>query len=121
MNLIIDENLPPDWCGFLSQQGHVAVHWKDLGQIGDPDELIFDHAQAEGKVILTQDLDFTRILALRGTDLPSLIQLRVDCPIPALIGEAVLQILKTYQESLSKGALISLEPDRHRIRLLPLR
>lgn len=121
MNLIIDENLPPTWCEFLKQQGHVAAHWQDIGKNGDPDELIFDYAQAEAKVILSQDLDFTRLLALRGTSLPSLIQLRVDCPIPSLVGEAVVQILNTYQESLTKGALVSLESDRHRIRLLPLR
>ena len=67
MKVIVDENLPPEWCGFLQQYGHSAIHWKDLGQHGDADELIFDYAQAERSVILTQDLDFTRIFALRGS------------------------------------------------------
>ena len=121
MKVIVDENLPPEWCGFLQQYGHSAIHWKDLGQHGDADELIFDYAQAERSVILTQDLDFTRILALRGVRLPSLVQLRVDCPIPSFTGEAVLHVLQVYSNALENGALISIEPERHRVRLLPLK
>lgn len=121
MNIIIDENLPPVWCEYLKQRGHHAVHWKDIGSLGDPDEVIFDTAQANGSVILTQNLDFTRMIALRGTKLPSLIQLRVDCPIPSKVGHSVIQILKTYETPLKQGALLSLENNQHRIRLLPLK
>lgn len=120
MNLIIDENLPPIWCEFLYCHSHTAIHWQDIGQHGDPDEMIFDYAQAERSIILTQDLDFGRILALRGTQLPSLIQLRVDCPIPSEIGTTVIQVLQIHAEALMAGVLISIEPERHRVRLLPL-
>ena len=92
----------------------------DIGRLGDTDEVIFDAAQSNGSIILTQDMDFARILALRGAKLPSLIQLRVDCPIPIRVGESVVHVLKTYRVHLEQGALISLEHNRHRIRLLPL-
>ena len=42
MNLIIDENLPPRWCDYLAPFGITATHWKDIGHIGDPDEIIID-------------------------------------------------------------------------------
>lgn len=83
--------------------------------------MIFDYAQAQQAVILTQDLDFTRIAALRGSRLPSIIQLRADCPIPAILGKSVLSVLTAHAPALRKGALVSLDMDRHRIRLLPLR
>ncbi len=120
MSLIIDENLPPSWCDFLASAGFNAVHWKDIGNIGDHDEILFAHAQLKGDIILTQDLDFTRLLALRGTALPSVIQLRVACPVPQIVGSPVVRILQVYGNQLSDGCLISLEHDRHRIRLLPL-
>jgi predicted nuclease of predicted toxin-antitoxin system len=121
VNLIIDENLPPRWRDFLAHHGITAIHWTDIGQSGDPDDLIFDHASAHGDVIVTQDLDFTRLLALRGTRLPSVIQLRVHCPLPEVIGQALLEILDKHSLQLISGCLITLDHNRHRLRLLPLR
>ena len=69
MILIIDENLPPRWSGFLSSFGISATHWRNIGTVGDPDDTIFDYACGHGAVIITQDLDFTRLLALRGARL----------------------------------------------------
>ncbi len=120
MKLILDENLPPRWRDYLAPFGIAAVHWKDIGNIGDPDDAIFDYACEHQAIIVTQDLDFTRMLALRGTRLPSVIQLRVSCPTPELTGPAVVRILQDHQEQLLAGCLISLDSRRHRIRLLPL-
>lgn len=121
MNLIIDENLPPRWCDYLAPHGITSAHWPDIGNFGDPDDAIFDYACDHGSVIVTQDLDFTRMLALRGTRLPSVIQLRVQCPIPETIGSALLEILNKHRDQLLAGCLITLDYDRHRLRLLPLK
>lgn len=120
MNLIIDENLPPRWCDYLAPLGITASHWRDVGKSGDADDTIFDYACEHEAVIVTQDLDFTRILALRGTRLPSVIPLRVSAPVPELVGPFLLQILENHRTQLMAGCLISLEPNRHRLRLLPL-
>lgn len=120
MNLIIDENLPPRWSDYLAPFGITATHWPDIGNFGDPDDAIFDYACDRGSVIVTQDLDFTRMLALRGTRLPSVIQLRVQCPIPEIIGPALLEILNHHRDQLLSGCLITLDHQRHRLRLLPL-
>jgi len=88
--------------------------------VGDPDELIFDYALKNNAIILTQDLDFTRMLALRGTNIPTIVQLRVDCPLPSIIGNEIQLLLSKYKEQMLSGALITLDGSRHRIRLLPL-
>jgi predicted nuclease of predicted toxin-antitoxin system len=121
VKLIIDENLPPRWRDYLAPFGISATHWIDIGQAGDPDELVFDHTCAEGAILLTQDLDFTRMLALSGAQLPSVIQLRVDCPIPEVIGDIVLRVLQNHRKQLEQGCLITVDIKSHRIRLLPLR
>lgn len=120
MKLILDENLPPSWCDFLAPFGIQATHWRDLGNIGDPDETLFDYACEHDAVIVSQDLDFTRMLALRGTHLPSVIQLRVHCPTPEIIGQALLSVLENHRDQLREGCLITLDLKRHRLRLLPL-
>lgn len=89
--------------------------------MGDSDEVVWNHALANLSVILSQDLDFSRMLALRGTELPSVIQLRVDAPIPEVCGADVLAVLRRYEAQLVEGCLISLQKDRHKVRLLPFR
>lgn len=121
MTLVIGENLPSSWCGFPAPHGINATHWKDIGRIGDPDEVIFDYARKHQPTLVTQDLDFSRLLALRGSNLPSIIQLRVQCPTPDVIGPALLNVLWNYPEQMHSGCLISIESRRHRLRILPLR
>jgi len=121
MKLILDENLPPRWSDYLRQFDLDAVHWTEIGQVGASDEHIFEFATAHGAVIVTQDLDFARILAFRGTRLPSVVQLRVSCPTPEVVGSSLAQVLKEFAPQLRIGCLISLDSNRHRIRLLPLR
>lgn len=120
MKLVLDENLPPRWKEFLSMHGVSVRHWTEIGNAGDSDETILDHAFVEGAVIVTQDLDFTRLLALRGSKLPSVIQLRVSCPIPEIVGTALVKVLEDHGQHLSDGCLISVDHNRHRLRLLPL-
>ena len=120
MKLIIDENLPPSWVGYLQPAGHQAFHWRQVGKPGDPDELIFQYAKDNTRIILSQDLDFTRMLALRGDSLPSVIQLRVDCPLPECIGKEVLFVLESFAAELDAGCLVSVDFNTQRLRLLPL-
>jgi len=120
VKLIIDENLPSRWRDFLAPFGITAAHWTEIGNSGDPDEAIFEYTSSHEAIIVTQDLDFTRILALRGSHLPSVIQLRVHCPTPEVIGRALLSVLEIHRQQLQDGCLISLDLNRHRLRLLPL-
>ena len=120
VNIIIDENLPRRWREYLLPYGINAIHWRDIGNAGDADEVIFDYACEHEMVICTQDLDFTRILALRDANLSSIIQLRVDCPIPEAVGKMLLEVIKNHGTQLKDGCLITIDSKRHRLRLLPL-
>jgi predicted nuclease of predicted toxin-antitoxin system len=120
LNLILDENLPSRWREYLAPFHIDATHWSDIGENGDPDEFVFDYACTHKAIILTQDLDFTRMLALQRARLPSVIQLRVECPTPEVVGSAVLSVLKYHRQQLEAGCLITLDANRRRLRLLPL-
>ncbi|MCH7228325.1 DUF5615 family PIN-like protein [Haloferula sp. A504] len=121
MTIILDENLPLRWREYLQVQSHEVLHWTEIGSPGDSDEVILEEALQRDALILTQDLDFTRLLALRGTRLPSVVQLRVACPIPEEVGAQVLEVLESHANQLATGCLVSLNAAAHRIRLLPLK
>lgn len=71
-------------------------------------------------IVLTQDLDFTKLLFQSGAVMPSVIQLRMDDVRPKSIGEDVLLILKQQKENLQRGALITVKGHKSRLRILPL-
>jgi predicted nuclease of predicted toxin-antitoxin system len=51
---------------------------------------------------------------------PSVIQIRSQDVLPSAIGEIVLRAIRTAQPYLEAGALVTVDPFRHRIRLLPI-
>ncbi|MBU6409237.1 MAG: DUF5615 family PIN-like protein [Verrucomicrobia bacterium] len=102
------------------QHGHVARHWRELGPPNAPDTEIMQWASQNNAVVLTQDLDFTKLLFQSRAALPSVIQLRLDDARPKSIGEDVLLILIQHRESLQRGALITVKGHMSRLRLLPL-
>jgi len=121
LKVLIDENLPPAWSDFLENHVCQARHWTEVGQPGASDETVWKYALENNLVILSQDLDFSRMLALHGTTLPSVIQFRVDLPLPEACGEILIGVLRTHREQLFEGCLITIQEGSSRIRLLPLR
>ena len=121
MNLLIDMNLTPRWAAYLSGAGHHSVHWMSVGQSSAKDQEIFDYAQSHGFVLLTNDLDFPRILAHTKETKPSVVLLRGEPLIPETRGPALVQALTDSESDLVKGAIVTLDwSDQARARVLPL-
>jgi predicted nuclease of predicted toxin-antitoxin system len=120
MKILLDMNLSPRWQEFLAQEHIEAVHWKDVGKVGASDVEIMAYAAQHDYVVLTQDLDFSAILAATSGVKPSVVQLRSDNLDPSAIGSNVTAALRQLTSELDAGALVSLDPQRTRIRLLPL-
>ena len=60
----------------LAEMGHDAVHAKDVGLGTAPDADILARAAAEGRVVVTADLDYPRLLATGGASSPGVILIR---------------------------------------------
>ncbi len=120
MTIVIDNCLPLSWVEFLREHGHSACHWRELGPPNAPDTEIMQWASRNDAVVLTQDLDFTKLLFQSRAPLPSVIQLRLDDVRPKSIGEDVLLILEQQKDNLRRGALITVKGHKSRLRLLPL-
>ena len=120
MKVLIDMNLSPRWAGVLSAAGIEAVHWSALGAINAPDSEIMNYARNNDFVVLTSDLDFGTILAATQGEKPSVVQIRAEDVSPVVIGRQVAAALSQMKAELDEGALLTVDPNRTRIRVLPL-
>lgn len=75
MRFLIDENLTPALCAHLAAAGHDAVHWKESGAVGAPDESVFEAARRDDRCVITCDLGFGAILASTRASRPSVLLL----------------------------------------------
>ncbi len=120
MRLIIDMNLSPRWVTLLDNAGIEAVHWSTLGANNAPDSVIMAFAAANNFVVLTHDLDFSAILAATHGEKPSVVQIRAEDVSPGAIGAQVIAALRQMATELEEGALLTIDPNRTRMRVLPL-
>ena len=120
MRLLIDMNLSPRWIGVLTGAGIEAAHWSTLGANNAPDSEIMAYAAAHGYVVLTHDLDFGSILAATHGEKPSVVQIRAADVSPDVIGRQVIIALGQMATELEEGALLTVDPNRTRLRVLPL-
>jgi predicted nuclease of predicted toxin-antitoxin system len=120
MKILIDMNLSPRWVAMLAERGIEAVHWANLGPVNAPDDQIMNYARNEGYTVLTHDLDFSTILAATQGRKPSVVQIRGAEARPESIIEHVAHALTQAAEELAQGALVTVEPHKTRLRILPL-
>ncbi|MEI9475443.1 MAG: DUF5615 family PIN-like protein [Deltaproteobacteria bacterium] len=121
MKILIDMNLSPAWVKVLEKAGHTASHWSTIGSLNAPDREVLLWAKANGHLLFAHDLDFGVILAATEAEGPSVIQIRAQDISPDHANNLVLNIINQFAESLLQGALISLDEEKSRVRLLPLR
>ena len=120
MKFLVDMNLSPLWVPFLASRDIAAVHWSTVGKPSASDSEIMEFAAANGYVVFTHDLDFGILLAAHRMRGPSVIQLRSQEVLPSAIGEAVLRAIGAAEPHLDRGAIVTVDPIRQRIRLLPI-
>jgi predicted nuclease of predicted toxin-antitoxin system len=121
MKILIDMNLSPDWAPVSQDAGWDAVHWSTAGDIRATDEVIMSWARENGHIVFTHDLDFGILLALTRAESPSVIQVRAQDVLPQALADTVTKVLREQQSTLENGALITVDEDKTRVRVLPFR
>jgi predicted nuclease of predicted toxin-antitoxin system len=115
MRLLIDNNLPPGLVDALSEWD--VVHVRQLGLQAATDQVIFDLAASEHRIVVSQDADFGTLLARLGGKAPSVVLIRrPDLPTSALLAPLLRLELPRFQEGLDQGAVLILESSATSIR-----
>ena len=120
MKILIDMNLSPVWESVLKDAGWEAVHWSRIGEPSASDKEIMAWAKTNGHVVFTHDLDFGAILAATKAECPSVIQVRTQDVNPRHMCDIIVSALGRFQEHLKRGALISIDEKKSRVRILPV-
>jgi predicted nuclease of predicted toxin-antitoxin system len=113
-------NLSPRWVAAFSEAGIEATHWSGVGRRDAPDVEIMTYASANDYVVVTHDLDFGAILAANQSEKPSVVQIRTENVNPDVVARHVIAALRQLAPELERGALVTIDPNRGRVRLLPL-
>lgn len=121
MNFLVDHSLSPALAEKLRQAGHDSVHVRHYGIHKADDEVLFDRAAQEVRVLVSADTDFATILALRQAGKPSVILFkRGSHRRPEAQARLLLANLATLADLLKQGSLVVFEEDRLLTRALPI-
>ncbi len=120
MKFLADMGISQTTVEWLNKQGFDAVHVRDKGMHKSSDTEIVKKAIEEERIVLTCDLDFGDIVSASTKKYPSVIILRLENETPSNVNRRLKQVFEESSDVLLKGAIISVEETRHRVRLLPL-
>ncbi|MEK7254871.1 MAG: DUF5615 family PIN-like protein [Bacteroidota bacterium] len=121
MRFLIDENLALSFAAILQSLGYDAAHVSQLGLNATDDAIILDYAGKQGYIVITFDLDFSRLIAIGNLQLPSLITFRMDKMSPLLFRQIMEQHLGNLQSALMAGAMVTITKSGIRVKQLPVR
>ena len=120
MKFLVDMPLSPALAVWMTTQGHDAVHAQDMELDRALDDVIFEKARKEQRVIVTADLDYTRLLAFAHTEGPGLILFRGGNYSEQEALNRLRSVFDTIPEEEYPNSIIVIEKDRIRRRRLPI-
>jgi predicted nuclease of predicted toxin-antitoxin system len=109
--LLLDQGIARSTASILTGAGWDVQHVADVGM---------DYARAQQRTVCTLDADFHALLAVSGHASPSVVRIRRE----GLRGDALAQLLvriwPDINESVTRGAAVSVTERSIRIRRLPV-
>ena len=121
LRFLADMNLSPLTVDALQREGWDIVRVSTLLPANASDAEILLWLVGKTELVITQDLDFSALLALGGHAQPSLITLRLSNTDPSLVTERLRQIVPQSEQALQEGSAVTVDDSSLRIRRLPIR
>jgi predicted nuclease of predicted toxin-antitoxin system len=121
VNFLIDSSLSPTLAEKLREAGHDSVHVRRYGIHKADDDVVFDRATQEERVLVSADTDFAAMLTGRQAVKPSVILLKRPSPRrPEEQASLILANKTVIADLLEQGSIIVFEEARLRARTLPI-
>lgn len=118
--LLADMNISPQTVTDPCRLGWETVRVDEILLATATDAEILERASTDNRTVLTQDLDFSALLAISGRDRPSLVTLRTTSSDPAFVTRRLLETLPHVETLLAQGTIVTIEDASYRVRSLPI-
>jgi predicted nuclease of predicted toxin-antitoxin system len=120
LRFLADMNISPETVKILTKNEWSIIRSSEILPRTAPDDEILEFAAKENRILITQDLDFSALVALSGHRQPSLITLRLSISSPNIVAERLLKALPSIEKELPEGCAVIIEDASLRIRKLPI-
>lgn len=121
MKLLLDMPLSQHMVLPLRADGHDAIHAGDIGLAQEADEELMLAAQRDGRLLVTMDLDFPRLLSSLSAEGPGVIVVRLRYPTPEFVYERLTALFRAVpDQAILAHAIVVVEELRFRLHHLPL-
>ena len=114
-------NISPLTVGKLRKLGWNIVRVSEIMDVKTKDIKLINYARKNNKVFITQDLDFSMLLAVSGYEKPSVINLRLENAKPDSITNRIIEVVSELEKELEEGIVVSVDEISSRYRNLPIR
>jgi predicted nuclease of predicted toxin-antitoxin system len=121
LTFLADMNISPLTVSQLIEHGWNIVRSSNVMDKMTKDLDLLEYAREHELVIITQDLDFSMLLALKGYEKPSLINVRLEEAKPNNVTSRLIEMLSELESELKKGAVVTVDETSVRYRYLPIR
>ena len=120
MKILLDMNIPIKYEKLFEKIGLEYLRWSNVGNPDASDVEIMAYAKNNDYIVLTYDLDFSAILSMTHELKPSVAQIRASVFNAKQAVDLISSALLQNEIELIKGAVLSIDLKKARIRLLPL-
>lgn len=120
MKLLLDQGLPRKAAVILRDADIDTLHVGEIGLAIAEDVEIIEKGRQDNRTIITLDADFHALLALSRATNPSVVRIRIEGLKGEALAHLVKQILADWRAELLRGAVLTVQKDRIRMRYLPL-
>jgi predicted nuclease of predicted toxin-antitoxin system len=113
MKLLLDTCISPRTRDQLAAAGHDVI-WVGDRAVDPGDEAILEEARRSSRILITLDKDFGELAVIFGHEHAGIVRL-VDIPIHQQ-ANICSRTIERYCRDLEKGALVTVDPGRVRVR-----
>jgi predicted nuclease of predicted toxin-antitoxin system len=116
MKIKLDENLPGELAEALASLKHDVHTVPQEGLVGEDDATIFGSAAREGRVLFTQDLDFSDLRKFKPGTHPGIVLIRLREPSRRRLTQRVRQVVESVDIDLWSRCFVVISDRKLRVR-----